>query len=295
MPPLECMVDLGKLKGKSIYQKNSTGTIYKIKINSCGNEVVLYEAIPYSSNDNNKVAIALHQTTIWGKNEVMGFQGDPDLAYGKYFYEQGYTVLAPDVFLAGENYDKISDWDTKDFYNKYPDWSATSRMLFDNLAVSRYASIAHEKKCKIAIGHSLGGFNARFLGAFDETINVVISSGAFESLKFDPRAIEYSRDKWFIYFPLLRPYLALPAPREVPWDFSDLLNLILNRKVYIILGLNDYYLSNIENFQYVISEANKLSSQLNGLRINVKLHDGGHIFDPTLQKDAESFAASSCV
>ena len=166
--PYSCYWNLGKEIERNTLEKSGFGSIDRVVINSCGKRVYLLEAMPVSTHGKPEVVVALHQTTNSGKKEVMGFDGDKNLAYGRTFFESGFVVIAPDAFIAGENLDPATGWDTGAFYNEFPKWSAMGRMLIDNLSVVRYAEKKYSPQCMAVVGHSLGGHNALFLGAFEE-------------------------------------------------------------------------------------------------------------------------------
>jgi dienelactone hydrolase len=292
--PFVCSRDFGKIIDKNIIKENNHGIIYRVSINSCGGIVYGYLAIPKGANKNTSVVIALHQTTNVGKDEVMGLGGDVNMAYGKKFFENGFVVISPDVFVAGENYNTVLGWDTSSFYQKFPGWSAMGKMLHDHLSTTRFARKEYPHSCIAVVGHSLGGHNAIFLAAFDENIDVVVSSAGFESIATDREAMRWSRDSWFVYMPLLRQYTAMEAPRQVPWDFEDLLNIIFPRPVMIIQGMNDDSWNNPESVKSIVNKANAIYKN-NGLpEINTIFHYNGHGFGSRLQQKSVDFVRESC-
>jgi dienelactone hydrolase len=292
--PFSCSRGFGKIINRNVIQKNNHGIIYRVSINSCGSIVHAYQAIPQNSDNNTPVVIALHQTTNVGKDEVMGLGGDVNMAYGKKFFESGFIVISPDVFVAGENYNTVSGWDTGSFYQNFPNWSAMGKMLHDHLSTTRFARKEYPHSCIAVVGHSLGGHNALFLAAFEENIDVVVSSAGFESIATDTEAMRWSRDSWFVYMPLLRPYAAMDAPRQVPWDFDDLLKIIFPRPVMIIQGMNDDSWKNPESVESMVHTANVIYKK-NGLpEINTIFHYYGHSFGLNLQQKSVDFVTENC-
>lgn len=292
--PFSCSRGFGKIINKNVIQKDNNGIVYRVSINSCGSIVHAYQAVPKNSDSNTPVVIALHQTTNAGKDEVMGFGGDFNMAYGKKFFESGFIVISPDVFVAGENYNTVSGWDTSGFYQNFPSWSAMGKMLHDHLSTTRFARKEYPHSCIAVVGHSLGGHNAIFLAAFEENIDVVVSSAGFESIATDREAMRWSRDSWFVYMPLLRPYVAMDAPRQVPWDFDDLLKIIFPRPVMIIQGMNDDSWKNPESVESIVHTASVIY-KINGLpEINTIFHYDGHGFGPSLQQKSVDFVTESC-
>jgi dienelactone hydrolase len=226
----------------------------------------------------------------------MGLEGDPQLAFGRRFYQAGFVVLAPDVFISGENFDVGRDWDTASFYRETPDWSAMGRMLADHRAgISSLQSLGQKPRCIVAVGHSLGGHNALFLAALDERVSVVVSSGGFERIATDDNADRWARDSWFIYMPKLRPYVKQPAPRAVPWDFDDVLLAVHPRPLMIVQGDHDPIWTHTESVREVatrVAEAYRRAGRSEDFESI--LFNGGHEFPAAAQDRAVAFVRRAC-
>lgn len=264
------------------------GSIWRIRFTSCGKDASAILAVPANASPSTALIVALSQTSRFGAREVMGFEGDAGLAFGNRFFHAGYVVLAPDIFIAGENFDAKRDWDTSEFYKEFPSWSAMGRMLLDHQnAVDAIFSSGRSPQCIAAVGHSLGGHNALFLGAFDKRINVVVSNAGFERIATDNNAERWARDAWFVYMPLLKPALKKPAPRVVPWDFDDVLRAIRPRPVFISQGTRDPIWTQVQS----VSEIATAESYA-GLRF--RSFEGGHEFPPRLQDEALIFVREHC-
>ncbi|MFC5699051.1 alpha/beta hydrolase [Pseudomonas sp. GCM10022186] len=289
--PLKCFLNAGTETKRESIENNDHGTVDLVEISSCGGSVRFYEAIPKNITPKTPLVVALHQTTNFGKGEVMGYAGNSDLFYGRSFYEDGFIVIAPDIFLAGDNFSESVGYDTKNFYKEYPDWSATGRMLEDHKSVVRYAR-KFNPRCMGVVGHSLGGHNALFLAAFDKEIDVVVSSGGFTSMASDKDAIRWARESWFVYMPLLRPYVSKGSPRVTPWDFDDLLKAILPRSVLIIHGRNDESWSNNSSVPDLVAAAN--AGITSSSQAKLIFHEGGHEFGWRFQDIAKDFVLQSC-
>jgi dienelactone hydrolase len=288
--PKACSENRGDKVESGVVSKDELGTINWISLTSCGKLIHAYEAIPSKLSHDTPVVIALHQTTSHGKDEVLGFAGNKDFAYGRFFLKEGFIVVAPDVFVAGENYREELDWDTSEFYAEYPEWSAMGRMLQDNVSVVSYSREAHRFRCVAVVGHSLGGHNALFLGAFDDRIDIVVASAGFELISTDENATRWARDHGFVYMPRMRSLLEVPPPREVPWDFDDVIRLILPRKVLVIQGTNDRAWTRPESVASAISSASDDRTD----SLHTILHSAGHHFGSDLQKETAEFIRSEC-
>jgi cephalosporin-C deacetylase-like acetyl esterase len=184
----------------------------------------------------------LHQTVDQGKQEPIGLKGDPGMAYGLEMVLRGYVVLAPDTITAGERVltGEIF-FDTTAFDSANPNWSAMGKMLWDHqrgIDLLQTIKEVHSDRIGV-IGHSLGGYNALFLAAFDERIKAVAVSCPYTRIQTDPGKERWSRSTGFIHFPKLRPYVAPDSSMTVPWDFHNVLSLIVPRPLFQSIALND--------------------------------------------------------
>lgn len=184
---------------------------------------------------NLKVIIALHQTNKTGGEEPCGKsnENNPNMFYGKELNERGYIVFCPTLSFTGARQTK-NQWDTKKFYQKYPNWSAFGKdvseisWFIDSLEVSGLdtSNIA-------IIGHSQGGLYALFAAALDNRIDTVIANAGFLNFKHDHNPERWSRQEWYKALPVvpnnwtLEEVVAAIAPRNV------LLNNYLQDKILI--------------------------------------------------------------
>ena len=114
--------------------------------------------------------VAMHGTTQLGKKQLSGEPGSPpNRCYAVELAQRGYVVLAPD-------YPSFGDYPC-DFRD--PKWaSGTMKGIFNHIrGVDLLVAREEVDPERIgAIGHSLGGHNAMFLGVFDPRIKAVVSS-----------------------------------------------------------------------------------------------------------------------
>lgn len=213
-----------------------------------GDRVPAYLLIPVGYPLPRPAVLALHQTVSQGKDEPAGISGSPDMAYGLELVRRGYVVLIPDSITAGERVASgETPYVTTGFDLSHPDWSAMGKMLWDHQRGIDYLQTVEEvDQNKIGvIGHSLGGYNALFLAAFDERIKVVAASSAYTRIQTDPGKEGWSRLGGFVHFPKLRPYVEPSSTLQMPWDFQNVMALIAPRPLYQSFGLNDQIFTNI--------------------------------------------------
>lgn len=213
-----------------------------ISYNSCGDDVPAILLQPVGPGPFPAV-VAMHQSSRDAKFEVIGVSGDRELAYGHELALRGFVVIAPDMITTGERITGSGLWNTRDFYQRNPKWSALGRMLADHkAAIDVLQSLPNVNRDRIgAIGHSLGGHNALFLAAFDPRVKAVVANCGYERMETDSYKERWSRetDELYIYTPHLRPYVAPGSTKLVPWDFQHLLLLIEPRPIFQSFALAD--------------------------------------------------------
>lgn len=261
-----------------------------------GEWVNAYLLLPLGYAGPHPPVVAMHQTVAEGKREPVGMEGNPDMFYGVELVKHGYVVLAPDSLTAGERVGPgQSPYDTSIFDAKHSHGSAMGKMLWDHRkAIDYLLTLDSVDKNKIgAIGHSLGGYNALFLAAFDQRVNVTIVSCPYTRIETDPGKERWSRAGGFVHFPRLRPYVEKGSTQKLPWDFQQVLALIAPRPLFQSFGLKD------EIFPNTISAAQihqAIAPLYQGHHFETLLKtvfvDGGHRFPPDVRQSAYGFMDS---
>lgn len=166
--------------------------------------------------------MALHQTVPQGKDEVAGVSGRPDMRFGWELASRGFVVFAPDVLSAGERtYPGMKPYQTAPFQERYPAWSMMGKMLYDHrLGLDVLQSLSSVDGTRIgAIGHSLGGYNAFLLAAFDDRVKATVSSCGFSTFAGDPNPGRWGlRPEWFSHMPKVSDYL---RDGTIPFEFHQ--------------------------------------------------------------------------
>ncbi len=195
--------------------------------------------------------VALHGTDVLGKMAVdgQGSRKEPwirkNLGYGKELAERGYVVIAPD-------YPGFGDAKGHDFAaDRYA--SGSMKAIFNQMrCIDLLQTLDTVDPGRIGIiGHSLGGHNAMFTGAFDDRLQVVVSSCGWTLMdyydvgekaihRYGARLGPWSQE---LYMPLLREKYKL-KPERFPFDFDEVMVAIAPRAFFSCSPLRD------ANFDY---------------------------------------------
>jgi dienelactone hydrolase len=220
--------------------------------------------------------LCLHQTVRLGKGEPAGLGGNPNLHYARELAERGYVTLAPD-------YPNFGDYVFDPYAHGYA--SATMKGIWNHLrAVDLLESMPEVERRRIgSIGHSLGGHNTLFVGAFDTRLRALVTSCGFTSFGrykggnltgwshkgYMPRIAErYGKD-----------------PARMPFDFPELLATLAPRPLFINAPLGD------SNFDITgVKECVEFARQVYESERLVAVHpDCGHEFPPEIRRQAYDF------
>lgn len=185
--------------------------------------------------------LCLHQTTQIGKDEPAGLGGNPNLHYAKELAERGYVALAPD-YIGGDIPEVgikggFGEARTDPYALGYI--SGTMKGIWNHIrAVDLLQSLPFVDGERLGvIGHSLGGYNALFLAAFDERLKVVVSSCGFTSfVKY--RGGDLTGWSHRGHMPRIATVYG-KDPAKMPFEFSEVLAAIAPRAVFLNAPLHD--------------------------------------------------------
>src|SRR5579884_2188147 len=190
---------------------------------------------PRPANGPRPAVIALHQTVPQGKDEPVGLEGDPQLAYGKELAERGFVVLAPDAIAFGERLGRHPHAyyrSAEAFFQAHPQGSVMAKMIFDvQRAVGYLQALPEVDGAKIGcIGHSHGAYGTLFAMLFEPRLRAGVLSCGFTTLRTDP-----TPQRWWRSTALL-PRLGFYADciEQTPLDFHHLLALIAPRPLMVV-------------------------------------------------------------
>jgi pimeloyl-ACP methyl ester carboxylesterase len=224
--------------------------------------------------------LALHQTTPLGKKEVAGEGGNPNLAYAKELARRGYVVLAPD-------YPSFGDYPYDFRKSKYA--SGTMKGIFNHMRGVDLLQAREEVDLERigVIGHSLGGHNAMFVGAFDPRIKVIVSSCGWNPFHdyYDGKLAGWAQDR---YMPRIRDCFGLD-PDRVPFDFYEVVAALAPRAFFSNSPLNDANFA-VAGVKKAEPKAREIFAMLDATdRLQVRHPAGGHGFSPKVRQDAYQF------
>lgn len=221
--------------------------------------------------------ICCHQMTPHGKDEAAGIEGNPGLAFAQHYAQEGYVTIAPDCLTAGDRvFSGLEPFDTKAFYEKHPNESMVGKMLADHMkCVDVLLESRQVDSSRIGvIGHDMGAYNALFLVAFDDRVQVCVASGGFTPFSDDKDCSRWARESGLVLFPKLRDAI---KKKRFPFDWDHVLALVAPSPTLLVTALNDEILPNTKACGKVVNRARKVYKLLGAENaLENFTHDGGH-------------------
>jgi len=254
--------------------------------------VPAYLYIPARKNKDKKLPalVVLHGTGELGKKLVDGYSTLPNRAHATELAQRGYVVIAPD-------YPSMGDLKNYDFENDRYE-SGTMKGIFNHMrCVDLLQSREEVDPDRIGIiGHSLGGHNSIFAGAFDERIKVIVSSSGWTlmdyynigeegSKRYGGRLGPWAQDR---YMPLLRDKFNLDAGL-IPFDFDEVIAALAPRAFFSNSPVNDANFD-VKGVRKGIASASMVYKLLGaGDKLQVRYPNAGHDFPPETRLEAYQF------
>lgn len=240
-----------------------------------------YLLVPKRLRTKAPAMLCLHQTIKIGKAEPAGLGGNPNLHYAKELAERGYVCLVPDYPYLGEN-----------TFNPYQHGyvSCTMKGIVNHLsAIDVLQSLPEVDKARIgSIGHSLGGHNTLFVAAFDERIKALVTSCGFTkaSKYYNGNLKGWAGER---YMPLIEKQYH-SDPKQLPFDFPDLLVALAPRPLFINAPLHDsnFDVSGVRDCEAVARPVYERVFRA-GEKLVAKYPDAGHEFPALIRKEAYLF------
>jgi acetyl esterase/lipase len=137
------------------------------------------------------------------------------------------------------------------------------------------------------IGHSLGGHNAMFVGAFDQRLKAVVSSCGWTPFHdyYGGKIAGWTSDR---YMPRLRTTYELD-PNRVPFDFYEVVAALAPRGFFSNspLGDDNFAVAGVKKAEVKAREVFALLGAAD--RLQVRHPDSGHDFPPAVRREAYAF------
>lgn len=222
--------------------------------------------------------LALHSTGARGKEIVLGAAEGANRSYGLELAQRGYVVLAPD-------YPSFGDLSGHDFATDAYESGTMLAIVNHMRGVDLLSSREDVDPERIGvIGHSLGGHNAMFVGAFDERLKVVVSSCGWCPFHdyYGGRLAGWAQDR---YMPAIRERFALD-PDRMPFDFYEVAAALAPRAFFSNSPVHDDNFS-VEGVRKAEVQVRKVYELLGAAEaLKIEYPDCGHDFPPELRQAA---------
>ena len=242
-----------------------------------GDRVPAYLLVPKNLTGKVPGIICIHQTVQIGKDEPAALGGVPNLHYADELARRGYVCLVPDYPSLGEyQYD----------FTKSPHPSGTIKGILNHKRgvdlLVNHPSV--DSKRIGSIGHSLGGHNTMFLGAFDERVGAMVSCCGFTAF-----CRYYGGNITGWSGPRYMPRLTGMKCNEVPFDFHEIVASFAPRAFMAVAPIDD---ANFDNQGvHEVMDAASAVYKIFGAEENLvaRYPDAKHDFPPEDRKAAYQF------
>lgn len=268
-----------------------------------GDDIPAYLFLPKDGVKRHPAVLCAHQTNPYGKREAAGIDGDSSMALAPRLAERGYVTLAPDEICFGERHNPLLGHygDAIAFYRKYKRWSVSGKMVWDKSRAIDYLWTLDEVDPQRigAIGHSHGAYGSLHAAAFDNRIQVVVSSCGFTPFRTDGNTFRWSHATPLM--PKLGFYLGgkkmtwetfqrfkVKEVNQVPFDWHHLLALIGPRPLFLSVSLDDEVFPGGETIRsQVLPRIEPIYDLLKGReKLDAHFFSGGHSFPDEAQGKA---------
>ena len=273
--------------------KEESFTRYTLSFLVAVNErLPVYFYVPNHRIQNQKIPamLVLHGTSPLGKGVVDGQGPLSNRAHARELAKRGYIVIAPDYPSFGDLKNHNFDTDRYD--------SATMQAIFNHMRCIDFLVSRPEVDSQNigVIGHSLGGHNAMFVGAFDSRLKVTVSScgwtqfeyyniGEEGTKKYGGRLGPWAQDR---YMPWIRSKFKLDQ-RQIPFNFDDVISAIAPRAFFSVSPINDGNFD-VKGVRAGISLAEKVYQKLGAFEmLQVRYPDAGHDFPIENRREVYEF------
>lgn len=194
--------------------------------------------LPKELNPGAPLVVCLHQTHREGMKSPAGLAGDRDCGdFAVDLVRRGFVCFVPEEFCFGDRIDHDREWlDTTAFYQRYPEWSAMGKAIWDvQRGLDAVLAMDGIKPERVGVmGHSHGATTGLLLAALDNRVDATAVHCGPRLLRYSEDLMNWCRDdtRKYRYFPCLMPYRRCPA--DVPFDFDMAAALIMPRSLLVL-------------------------------------------------------------
>jgi dienelactone hydrolase len=206
--------------------------------------------------------VCCHSEHPEGKAETAGLTGDRLMALARHYAEQGFATIAPDSATAGERVSPGKDaYDTTNFYKDWPKGSLLGKMMWDyTCALYALSDMPGVDAARMGVvGHGLGGACALLIAAFDERVQVCVSSCGFTRFQDDKNPGRWIQDGDCVLLPNLEEAI---SSKDFPFDWEHVLALAAPTPTLLVTSLKDEKLSNTKSCQKAADAAKNVYRML---------------------------------
>ena len=253
-----------------------------IRFTAAENEfVTAYLYLPRSNGNKRPAMLALQGTDFaLGKRSVDGESSQNNRATARELARRGYVVIAPDYPGMGE----LKDFD---FKSARYESGTMAAIFYHRRCVDLLQSLDEVVPDRIGvIGHSLGGHNAMFVGAFDPRINVIVSSCGWTPFEdCDADLGQWAQD---VYMPFIRDKYQSDWQR-IPFEFHEVIAIFAPRAFFSSSPTGDtpFIVDGVRKGIALASKAYAFHHSENNLQ--VRYPETGHDFPPDIRLEAYRF------
>jgi dienelactone hydrolase len=283
LPPLDVKV-LNRSKADGI--ETLSLSIFAEKIGDRDDRIPALLLIPdHAPGAKLPAMLALHPTSNLGKREITGQGHMPYDPYAIELARRGYVVICPDYPSFGD----YAHFDFKAAFASGRYASGTMKGIFNHMrCVDVLQSRDDVDPDRIGvIGHSLGGHNAMFVGAFDTRLKVIVSSCGWTPFAdyYAGNLKGWTQDR---YMPRVRDAYG-SDPQRMPFDFDGVIACLAPRPFFSNSPLHDANFD-VAGVRKGIASAKRIYELLGAAdHLQVRHPDAEHSFPKEVREEAYAF------
>lgn len=207
-----------------------------------GERISAFVLLPKKLKDKTAAVLCPHPTHVKGKRAgaIPSEAGKDGYQYGFELAEQGFITIVPDHFTIPPRAAEGSQYDSREFERKYPEWSPAGKHAWDVMRCLDFLETLPEVDASRigCIGLSLGGNTTLWTSAFEPRIRAAVVACGCATLGGDRnRRYNWVREEGnYHYMPRLAQWF---DRNEFPFEFHEIAALVAPRALMIQSGYHD--------------------------------------------------------